>query len=145
MISIASAFDAWAVQAQLPNIHSLQDIGHQTEGPCIGVDAIFFLEELQFRQKEPLAPHLGAFSSSSEREVVRAIQDLESSGCKVYFFFNGLDTNFDEDSTVASSIIDAKNARGIESYNPSKLKSASQQFKVLGMTGMTEVNKGTIY
>ena len=142
---IASALDAWAVQAQLPNLHSLQDIGHQTEGPCIGVDAIYFLEELHYRQKESLAPFLGALSPSTEREVVKAIQDLESSGCKVYFFFNGLNTYFDEDSTAISSTTIAKYARGAESYNSGKFKSASEQIKVLGMSGIKMLQAGMIY
>ena len=125
-------FDSWAAAAQLPVTQSLKDIGEPGSGPVIGVDANHYLEELRYPAKEPLVAALGGFPLAFETLVTRGVRDIESCGCKLYFFFDGLDSGLNETPFTASVHAASVNARAFSVYEMGNASGAIDHFKHSG-------------
>jgi hypothetical protein len=137
------SFDSWAAEAQLPNTQSLKGIGDPEEGPIFGIDAAYYLEELRYPAKEPLVPALGGFPMTLEATITKAVKDIESCGCKLYFYFDGLDSKFTEPSFSATSNASSTNARAFEVYEMGNAEGAIEHFKHSGLAFSTLLIKAT--
>ena len=126
------AFDNWAKQAQLPNTQDLEDFGNLEEPPFIGVDAGYFLEGVyQSLTEEFLTAGLGGFPSTLESEIEKAVDTIESFGCKLHFVFDGLQTNFDEpkfNNSISQNI-----AGAFKDYEMRDFKQANQKLSSSGI------------
>lgn len=125
----------WATEVQLPNTQALRNIGESGEGPIIGIDASHYLEELRYPAKEPLVPALGGYPMTLEATVVKAVNDIESCGCKLYFFFDGLESNHSS-SILSNSVKGSLSvSRAFQIYEVGDAEGAIDQFKVSGSLG----------
>ena len=126
-------FDSWAAAAQLPAVQPLKSIGDMGEGPIIGVDATYYLEDLRYPTKEPLVAALGGFPLALEAMIARGVKDIESCGCKLYFFFDGLEIGT-TDAPFASSVHAASvNSRAFSVYEMGDATGAIEHFKHSGV------------
>ena len=126
-------FDSWAATAQLPVTQSLKDIGEPGSGPVIGIDANYYLEELRYPAREPLVAALGGFPMAFEALITRTVKEIESCGCKLYFFFDGLDSGLNETPFTSSVHAASVNARAFSVYEMGNASGAIDHFKHSGL------------
>ena len=131
MVKIAS-FDTWAAAAQLPTVQPLNSIGEPGEEPVIAIDASHYLEQYRFPAKEPLVTALGGFPMNLEAVITKDIHEIESFGCKVFFFFNGLDYGPEDDPFGASIKAVATNTKAFAVYEEGDALGAINDFKQSG-------------
>jgi len=67
-------------------------------GPVVGVDAAHFLERFRHPSKEPLVPALGGFPKGLEGAIEKQVKEIQSVGCKLWFYFDGLECAFETGS-----------------------------------------------
>ena len=111
---------------------SLKNLGDAGQGPVIGVDAAYYLEELRYPTKEPLVAALGGFPMAFEAMITRGIKDIESCGCKLYFFFNGLDSGLNDTPFATSVHAASVNSRAFSVYEMGNATGAIEHFKHSG-------------
>ena len=134
LISIeVASFDSWAVAAQVPVTQPLQGIGQRGEEPIIAVDAAHYLEQYRFPAKEPLVTALGGFPMNLEAVITKDVHEIESFGCKLFFFFDGLDYGPDDDPYGTSMEAMATNSRAFDVYEQGDAVGAINDFKQSGM------------
>ena len=73
-------------------------MGRAEDGPVVGVDAVHFLERFRHPSKEPLVPALGGFPMGLEAFIEKAVREIQSVGCRLWFYFDGLDCAFETPS-----------------------------------------------
>ena len=98
----------------------------------IGVDAAYYLEELRYPAKEPLVAALVGFPMTLENIGTRGIKDIESCVCKLYFYFEGLDSGLEESPFAASIQASEVNSRAFSVYEVGNAAGAIDQFKKSG-------------
>ena len=111
----------------------LNQLGDPGQGPIIGVDAAYYLEELRYPTKEPLVAALGGFPLALDAMIARGIKDIESCGCKLHFFFDGLDFASDESPFAASVHAATVNSRAFSVYEMGNATGAIEHFKHSGL------------
>ena len=112
----------------------LQGIGQLGEEPIIAVDAAHYLEQYRFPAKEPLVTALGGFPTNLEAVITKDINEIESFGCKVFFFFDGLDLAPEDDPYGPSMEAMSTNSRAFNVYEQGDAVGAINDFKQSGMS-----------
>ena len=102
-------------------------------GSVIGVDAIYYLETLLAAHKEPLLSALGGFPLALENTVKKELDDIQSSGLKLHFVFNGLDFGIKDDPFRPSIKAAQANAQAFETYESDRAQEAIEIFRTSGM------------
>ena len=82
--------------------------------------------------REPLVAALGGFPLNLENIILRDIKDIQSGGCKLIFFFDGLDFGFDDAPFSASIESMAANSRAFQIYERGEAQEAINIFKQSG-------------
>ena len=122
----------WAANVHLLATQSLKGLGEAGEGPIIGVDASYYLEQMRHPSREPLVAALGGFPLNLENVIIREIKDIQSGGCKLCFVFDGLDYGFDDAPFSASIESMGANSRAFHIYERGEAQEAINIFKQSG-------------
>ena len=101
----------------------------------IGIDAAYYLDQFRFPAKEPLVTALGGFPMYLETVITKEINELQSCGVKVYFYFDGMDSSFDDSPFSASMDAMATNSRAFGTYEQGDAIGAIDTFKQSGQHG----------
>lgn len=95
-------FEDWVAETRLVREDSLSALGRSENGPVIGIDAACFLERFRHPSKEPLVPALGGFPMALGSLIAKQVHEIESFGCKLWFYFDGLECAFENHSFTTS-------------------------------------------
>ncbi|KAL8793941.1 MAG: hypothetical protein Q9195_003454 [Heterodermia aff. obscurata] len=99
----------------------------------IGVDALYYLENLLAAHKEPLLSALGGFPLALETRIVKELREIQSCGAKLYFVFNGLDWGIKDDQFAISIASARQNATAFDIYENDRAKEAIGVFRESGL------------
>ena len=127
-VLVVPVFEAW-VAPRLTHSMPLSCLS----GSVIGVDAIYYLETLLAAHKEPLLSALGGFPLALENTVKKELDDIQSSGLKLHFVFNGLDFGIKDDPLRPSVKAAQANAQAFETYESDRAQEAIEIFRTSGM------------
>ena len=105
-------------------------------GSVIGVDAIYYLENLLAVHKEQLLSALGGFPLALEQKIVKELGDIQSCGIKLHFVFNGLEWGIKDDPFSASMATARANANAFDIYERDHAKEAIGVFRESGCHGL---------
>ena len=99
----------------------------------IGVDALYYLENLLAAHKEPLLSALGGFPLALETRIVKELREIQSCGAKLHFVFNGLDWGIKDDHFAISIASARQNATAFDIYENDRAKEAIGVFRESGL------------
>ena len=108
-------------------------------GSVIGVDALYYLENLLVANKEPLMSALGGYPLTLEAKIVKELKEIESSGAKLQFVFNGLEWGIKDDHFAASMASARANATAFEIYENDRAQEAIGIFRKSGLTPFSQL------
>lgn len=129
---VVQYFEDWAAENRLLREDNLSSLGRAENGPLIGVDGVYFLELFRHASKEPLVPALGGFPMALEALIAKRVQEIQSFGCRLWFYFEGLSCAF-EKATVNSSTAAAKTvADAFTIYETGDATKAIEKFRQAG-------------
>ena len=98
----------------------------------IGIDAIYYLENLPENSREPLLSALGGFPFELESVIIKHLNELQSAGLKPHFVFNGLDHGVKDDPFGPSITLARANAAAFEIYERDLASDTLSRFKASG-------------
>lgn len=129
--------DAWAQQDYVEYTCPLQELspkGPEVKGsPRIGIHAGYFIEQYYTPlKKEPLVPALGGNPLGIEAWLVRQVRDIESTGCRVHFYFDGLNCKSDDVPIERSGISARLVSEAFDIYEASEASRAIERFRQAG-------------
>ena len=103
-------------------------------GSVIGVDASYYLETLLAAHKEPLLSALGGFPLALGNTVKNELDDIQSSGLRLHFVFDGLDFGTKDDPFRVSIKAGQANAQAFDVYEGNRAQEATGIFRASGTT-----------
>lgn len=103
-------------------------------GSVIGIDALYYLENLLASHKEPLLSALGGFPLALEERILKELGEIQSCGIKLEFVFNGLDWGIKDDHFAASIASARANTTAFDIYEKDQAKEAIAVFRESGLT-----------
>jgi len=124
---IVQVFEAW-VAPRLTQSMPLSCLS----GSIIGVDATYYLEVLLAAHKEPLLSALGGLPLALENTIKKELDDIQSSGLRLHFVFNGLGFGTKDDPFRYSVQAAEANARAFEIYESDNAQAAIEIFRASG-------------
>ena len=131
----ATPFLEWAEERKLLVTSPFADICNVDTGPVIGIHASYYLEQFRQPAKEPLVAALGGSPLNLETLITTEIKEMQKMGCKFWFFFDGLDCRFDDDSAPFEASISAMDtgAQAFQLYDAGNAVGAIDTFKRSGL------------
>ena len=114
----------------------LSSIAEPGEEPVIAIDAAYYLEQYRFPAKEPLVTALGGSPMNLEAVITKDIHEIESFGCKTFFFFDGLDCGPDEGHFGPSVDAMSVNTKAFAVYEQGDAVGAINDFKQSGISSL---------
>lgn len=102
--------------------------------PVLAIEASYFMDQFLHPQKEPLVPALGGFPMALEGQIVKKVRDIEATGCKIWFYFDGLKGAWEQVPITRSTHSAKLVAEAFEIYEASEAVKAIETFKQSGMS-----------